>query len=456
MHSGDKKPLDAAGFAGGIAGADAASTEAAASDALSARLNDFLDAAKRHALNETGRTGFLFEHLEVAKFNADAARKGLGVEARVTSGMPGRGTDPVDIEIVSAAGEVIKKVQLKASSDARWLEQQASDPKYEGMGLQVPSDMEDRVTSPQGREVSGELAAEGASSGGTTNTELNAANNTPRLHAASLQGSQLLREMAVSSGHAALLGGVMGGVVSLVRNAHSHAQGQREAPEILPSVAADAKGLAARSAAVSGLATFIRHTAGATRAGSALSTGNVATAVAAGLLDVERTVRAYAKGDISAETVAEQLGRTGVETVSGLYVGAAAAVLFPPVGAALGSFAGYFVAATVYQSCIKVLKDARSSEKESDRVAALCFEAVEVMEAQRTDFEKRTEIWLGQRQRVFDDSFVSIDQALVHDQASGAIQALSSLVATCGQELKLAKFEEFDRMMTETDGPIAL
>ena len=103
-----KKTHNVASVAGAVAGAYRSSADSAASDALSARLDNMLKAAKQKAGNQSGLKGFLFEYIEVAKFNADAARKGLGVEARVTGLDKGRGADVVDVEILQR-GEVIKR-----------------------------------------------------------------------------------------------------------------------------------------------------------------------------------------------------------------------------------------------------------------------------------------------------------------------------------------------------------
>ena len=174
-----------------------------------------------------------------------------------------------------------------------------------------------------------------------------------------------------------------------------------------------------------------------------LAKANVATAVASGVLDVGKTVYDYAKGDISTEVAAERLGtdrdRNSFRPLCRRRCGSH---IWARGGGSWIDRGGILLRATVYQSCMDVLKDARSTEEESDRVAALCFEAVEAMEGQRADFEKGAAALLEERQAVFDESFAAIDRALVQDQTSGAIQALSGLVASCGWELRLAKFEE--------------
>ncbi len=445
---------NATGFAGATAAVHRASQEAGASDALSAALREFLDAVERHGKNKNIK-GFLFEHIEVAKFNADAARKGLGVHARVTGSISGRGTDIVDVEVVRA-GEVIKSVQMKASNDVQWLAEQASDTKYAEMEFQVPSDRAQDVGQMAERDVSGGLDAAAASSRGTTTDELAFAEAVPKSYAFAHRGSQVIREAAVTGAHAALWGAVLGGAVSLIRTSYSYARGDIETEGALRQVGRDAVTSSARSAVIAGSGSIIRNVAKMKGPASSVGGVNATTVVATGVLDVGKTVREYAKGNISAEMAAERLGQTGTETVSGLYVGAATGTVFGPVGAILGSIAGYYVAATVYQSCIDVMRDARCSEEESARVAAICFEAVALMEDQRVDFERWVAKTLQERQEVFDESFAAIDCALVQGQADRAIEGLRNLVDSCGRQLDLADFEDFDRVMRQSEGSIPL
>ena len=58
---------------------------------------------------------------------------------------------------------------------------------------------------------------------------------------------------------------------------------------------------------------------------------------------------------------------------------------------------------------------------------------------------------MAEQQAVFEECFEAIDQALLANRSDDAIQALSSLVASCGSELKLARFEDFDRYMTTSE-----
>jgi hypothetical protein len=247
----------------------------------------------------------------------------------------------------------------------------------------------------------------------------------------------------------------MGGAISAIKNTYSYTQGEIDGTQAAKNVLGDSGKSAARAGGAGALGAVIRHGAG--KAGlQAITKSNVATAMAAGVIEAGVTVYAYAKGEIPIEIAAEHLGRTGCSTSSGIFVGAAAGAIFGPVGAVVGSVAGYMLAATVYQSCIAVFKEARLAEEEADRVVALCEQAAKIMDQQREQFESELSAYLGERQLAFDGAFEAIDQALVADQPDKAVQALSSLAGLCGRRLQFADFQDFDTFMTESEAPLVL
>ena len=472
MGRNEGPATDAAAFGGAAVGAQAALPEAAAADAMRGGMDQFRDAAER--LLRVGveqKKGNLFEYIEAAKFNADSALKGVSAEAVVTAA-EGRPHDPVDIEIRDGL-EVLRKVQAKASKSTQSETWRLSDPKYDGMDKLVPKDhaeivrdkaqrLADRGTSKTAPteslqdtadNVTGELKARGATSGGTTLRETYTASEHPRLYALQQELHAVGREAAVSGASAAAAGAVMGGVISAVRNGYAYANGDIGGAEAAKAVARDTGKAGLRAGAAGAAGAVIRH--GASKAGiQALTKSNVATAIAAGLIEAGVTVYALAKGEISAEIAAERLGKTGCSTSSGIFVGAAAGAVFGPVGAVVGSIAGYILAATVYESCMAVFKEARLAEAEADRVVALCEEAARAMDQQRALFETQLEVYLGQRRVAFDGCFAAIDAALVADEPIKAVGALSTLAAMCGRELQFERFEDFDAFMVDSTEPL--
>lgn len=450
------KVQDAAAFGGGMVAAKTAAKEAAATDMLRKQLGLFLDKANTDIPKDKLK-GFLFEYIEAGKFNVDAVRKGSEFRANVTADTPTRGTDSVDIDIVNSKGKV-QEIQAKTSDDPTRLAREVRDPKYAGMKKLVPQDQVEEVREKASEidgDIIGEIKHENVSSGGTSTNELEAATEHPKLHALKQKTLQVTREGGVTGLQAAVAGSVIGGALSFVKNAYAYQQGDIDGQEAMKNVAKDTAKAGIRSGSTGVLGTVIRH--GANRTGTqVLERSNVAIAVASGIIDAGGTVYRYVKGEISAEEAAERLGKTGCSNLSGIYVGAAAGAIFGPPGAVVGSIAGYMLAASVYQSCIVVIKEAQLAEKEAERVEDLCIEAAKVRITQRELFRAAMADYIGENQAAFDECFEAIDQALVTDQPIEAIHALSNLTIRFGKELKLADFEDFDEFMTESDEPLVL
>ena len=463
-----KKSKDAAhsgaAFAGGALGANMASGEAAAADAMAEGMGRLRDVAARHSKAGLGlgaehsralRAGRLFEEIELAKYNADAARKGS------TGGQHGPATDRVTD--VAAGG---KKFQMKAGGVAdgaagyrntvNEIKKHMNENPGHDATYVVPRDQVQRLREElPGVNIEGETRADGASSGGTDTGEIGSAIDRPRLYSHMMEMKQVLREAHVSGTHAAAAGAVIGGAISAAGNLNAYRKGDIDAAQAAENIALDTAKSGVRGYATGAGGAGIRYVAH--KAGiQALTKSSVATAVMSALMEAGVTVYRFAKGEISAEESAERLGGTTVSLLSSIYAAAAAGAVFGPVGAAVGSVAGYMAASSVYQASIEIFRNASLAEEEAERVVALCREAERALNEQRALMEARLDACLDERRAVFDDCFRAMDAARAAERPDRAIESLSVLVATCGRELRLATFEEFDEFMIESDDPLVL
>ena len=206
---GNHGTVSAGGFGGGQVGAELASGEAVATDAFARQMALFAERAKEQT-NGKLLKGKLFEFIEAAKFDRNAARAGKTGRAHVTAA-EGQPTSAVDIALTDVSGKP-RDVQAKAWGKAKDLANQATKEKYEGMDVLVPKDKVEttnRILTQTGenREVVGELRSGGTASGGTNSVELEWATNNPKLYRLAVEVGQIGREVAVTSAHAAVGGG---------------------------------------------------------------------------------------------------------------------------------------------------------------------------------------------------------------------------------------------------------
>ena len=402
--------------------------------------------------------GFLFEYIEAAKFNRNAARAGSSARAEVMGSMTGGGHALADIKLTGSGAK--KLVQLKVSENPRWLADEAIKPKYDGMDVLVPRDKVDevnRILAEKGtrRKVIGELQSGQVASGGTKLSQVKWAASSPKLYRLAMEAKQVGIEAVATGAHAAAAGAVIGGAQSTISNVGAYLAGKTDVRTAATNVAKDAAASSVRAGGAGALSAVVRNLG--PRAGlHSLSKSNIATAVASGLIEVGGTVYSFAKGEIPVEEAAERIGETGCATASGIYFGAGAGAIFGPVGAVVGSIAGYMVTSWAYRSSLAVLQRARLAEEDAARVVALCAEAAWAMEQQRETFEVRMDAWLNRREDAFRTCFVQIDKALVDGETDAAVTELARLTAMTGKAIRFRDFNDFEQFMTQSRDPLVI
>jgi len=406
------------------------------------------------------KQGNLFEIIEATKFNMDAAAKGIrDVRASVTA-MEGDPHAAADI-IIRKGKQTIEYVQAKSSSSSERAVEMFRNPKYLGMQKLTNPEHVDAV-----REISGKYASvseehadtvknvrgglqlrDGSiKSKGTSHAEAMKAAEKPNAYSAVFEFKQIGKEMMSTGTAAAVAGGIVGGAVSMVKHGLAVKQGKISGNEAAVEVIKDAGKSGLRSGTVGVVGAGLRSVA--SRLGvRALTKSNVATAIAAGIVDSGVTVLRYAKGEITGEEAAEKIGETGVSTASGIYAGFVTGAAFGPIGAIIGSVAGFLVASSVYQSSMAILKNARLAEEEASRVMALCAEAEAEMQRHRKLFEQMMAERLANQRRAFNKCLREMDKAIDQERFVDTVLALERFNHVFGHSLKLASFEAFDRHM---------
>lgn len=64
------------------------------------------------------------------------------------------------------------------------------------------------------------------------------------------------------------------------------------------------------------------------------------------------------------------------------------------------------------------------------------------------------EAGLRDRREAFDSQLMGLDASLLADDAGASVRPLQALSWEVGRGLKLVDFEDFDRFMTEDEGPL--
>ena len=450
----------------GIYGAEVSVNHANATDAMIQGMDLFRNAAEKlGAVNPKIAQGNLFEYIETAKFNADAGLKGSNFKAVVTAaeGSPHAAADL----LIKDGHQFIQEVQAKSMNNARNLTNALNDSKYEGMQKLVPDGNAEQVRkiaqersqntadnhADTTKNVTDKLKYDRVESEGTSYQENLWATENPELYAAVTEAKYVASEVIVTGANAAIAGFVIGGAISGVKNTIGVWNQNLTVEEAISSTLKDGGKSALSGGITGGGGTIIRY--GATKLGiKALGKSNVAMAVAAGVIDTGASIYSFAKGEITAEELTERIGQTGVCTSYSLYAGASAGAVLGPVGAAIGSMAGYLVAASIYQSANAVFKEARLAEAEAERVIAICNSASQTMKEQRAEFERLFKVKFQALCAEFEDCLAAIDKGLAAENYDLTTQSLADFASLFGKKLQFETFEEFDDFMINSNQPL--
>ena len=437
--------------------------------------------------------GNLFEYIEAAKFNKNAANIGDRTRAAVTDAI-GRPHDAADIELVRD-GKVVRSVQAKFSktqnaagqdtSAATSVNMQRGD-KYQGMQRLVRKQEDytvnketnasmsladkakelaekradsEGVYAEQYRDVAKNLTDEltddsaggsGVSSGGTTLEEIQEAAQNPEKYARQFRMQQYRKEIADTSANMAASAAIMSGVISGVTNMFEVLNDKKELKEAIKDVGVDVVKGGARGGITGALSAIFRI--GGTRGVIPILTdSSCATVMAAGVIDSGVAIYEYAQGEIDSEQLVQSLQDMVIKSATTIYFTKAAACVFGAANTFI-PIAVYTVANYVVASAREIIKNAKLNAAEYDRLAKLNEEATRMIAEFRGQLMQQMESYEREQRQAMQNVLCTFDEAIVSgDNCDAAIYAIIGYANQTGIALQHADFSEFSKAMTSQD-----
>ena len=440
-------------------------------------------ASDRARVSAEQAQGWLFEQLEVTKFNLSSLKEGSALHAATTDSLGMTNHEVADV-IVRKGQRQIQAFQLKSSNKASSTAFMLADEKYSGVGLVGPSDQHADVqrlykaristgtlkandyASAEQRLHKG-VEAENVSSGGTEYSEALKATDVKEAEklAGKFKREGVATEMHQSGLEAGKIGAAISGGVSGVSGLIRLARGEAATGEIVAQVAIDAAKGYATSYVTTAMSKGITHVAragiekaaGAEFAkvtGTALTKSNAHVALAAGIVQSGKSLVRYLNGEIDDEQLLADVSHTAVTGASAFYYGALgqAVIPIPVVGAFIGSTVGYFVGNMLHQSGLISLGEApvvQAARERREQVAALCMTAIPLMRAHRLELEKLLAEHFAERRQVLTSAFDDLENSLVAWDADQFTVGLERVNNAFGAALPFKTFGEFDEFMKD-------
>ena len=446
------------------------------------------DALKRIALQRSGMAadqaqGWLFEQLEVTKFNLNALKQGSNLHAATTDTL-GRTNDEVTDVIISKGKRQIRAFQLKSGNRSSSTAFMLSDEKYAKVGLVGPSDQHDDVQRLyKARVASGTLRADqyadaqkrlhkaveadGVSSGGTKYSEALKATDPREAErlAKQFKRTGIATEMHNSGIEAGKTGAVAAGGVSAVSGLIRLSRGEANTGEVIVQVAVDAAKGYASSYVTTAISKGVPHMmlkAGLEKsAANLLTKSNAHVAIAAGIVQSGKSIARYLNGEIDGEEMLSEVSHTAITGASTFYYGALgqAIIPIPVVGAFVGSTFGYFVGNMLHQSGLLSLGEAlavKVARERREHIEAMCLTAIPLMRAHRIELENLMKQHFAERSNLLTAAFDGLEKSMIDWDADSFTAQLEKVNNAFGASLPFKTFAEFDAFMVDDDQTFVL
>ena len=426
--------------------------------------------------------GNLFEYIEAAKFNVDAASKGSKLTAFVT-----------DIEDPYSAADIlirdnktiVREVQAKFSdSKHAAADSVAMQRKDKYMGMQRLIRKEDHYyDEATGKETSllnkakelakkrsekdgniyqkqykdtyenltDELHHDNVSSGGTTLEEVHTAYDSPEQYSRQFEMKAVKAEMKASAVNMAKASFVTTGIVSGISNMAAVLQDQKSLGEAIQSMNSDAVKGAVRGATTGVVSTAIRYEG--IKAGSRLlSDAAASTVMAGGLIDGGAALLSYARGEINEAELQEQIVDTTAKATITIFFSRAVTEIMGKAVNPLVPFAVYTTASYVFTATREIIKNANLEAEENDRLTAILIESKKQMDSYDLQLKAQlAQVSLSQKRKLEDflNTFnYNLETGENYDEALNAIVKFADQL---GIELQHTSFADFSDAMKRKD-----
>ncbi len=443
------------------------------------------------------KKGNLFEYIEAAKFNREAANRGVDHRAIVTAA-DGRPHDPADIEIVDGSKKVIRRVQAKfikttaangKDSSAATTVNKLTDPKYKDMQLLGRKDTNYKIDPETGKSISmldeekkiakayakpGNLKEEayrdfeknatdeltdettGIKTGGTTLEEMQNAVDEPAKYAQEFRMKQYGKEVAVTAKSAAVASMVTTGIISGVNKAVDVMKGEKDLKEAAKELGKDIGKSGAKGAATGALAAGIRI-AGENAGGvvQKFTDSSSAMVIAGSVIDCGVGVYDLIRGEINAKQFAERIEDTTIKAAVTVYFSKVAVAVFgasnPIVTIAVYSVANYVIASTR-----EIIKNANLNAEEAERAVAINNEMAKLIRDYREYIVSQINEYQANYRVSMSNLLESFDRGIAsEDDLDSAVYAIIDYAEETGLALQHTDFDDFsDAMMS--DKPFSL
>ena len=279
-----------------------------------------------------------------------------------------------------------------------------------------------------------------------------------RLHPAYSTAKDVMKIGHKAGKEGAKTGAMIGGGISLIRNAVAAAKGDKSIGEATGEVVSDVEVFATTGYVVASGGSILK---GAMQNAPnefvrTLSLTPFPANIVAMTLEIGKTMTRYVKGEIDDTECLSELGEKGTSSLSSAMFAAAGQIVIPipGVGALIGGIVGYTFSSVYYKELTTALNEAKLAQEERIRIEVECAQAIEIICQYRMEIEQVITAYLSDHRAVFDAAFSGIKASLELGNVDGFISSMNTITEKLGGDIQYKSLEEFNTFMKSDDSII--
>lgn len=265
---------------------------------------------------------------------------------------------------------------------------------------------------------------------------------------------------------AAKTGLLIGGSISIAQNLYAVVNNKKDLDEAVKDITLSTAKSGLIAYTVGGTGTYLKSIMHSSKNQliRRLGTTSTPTLMVTGTIEIGKSIKKYACGEIDEKELLEELGEKGVGMItagytasSGTIIGATIGSVVPVVGTSLGGIVGgviggilgYNVSGALYKGALDALKAESISYERRIIIEKLAEEAIEENKKYKEMFIKISNKKLLDRNKKIKDFFEIFNKGIIENDIDKCIFSINNIGKIFGYDLQFNSMKEFDEFMSD-------
>lgn len=272
---------------------------------------------------------------------------------------------------------------------------------------------------------------------------------------------------------AAKAGMLIGGSISIAQNLYAVVKEEKDMGEAIKDIATTTVKSGVISYTVGSSGTYIKSIMHSSESQliRRLGTTSVPTLIVTGTIEVGKSIKRYACGEIDEKELLEELGEKGVGMItagycasSGAVVGATIGSVVPIIGTSIGGVIGGFVggvlgyniSGVLYKEALGALKAEELSYERRLVIEKLAEQAIEENRRYKEMFIKFSREQLMNREERINNYFSKLNDGILENNIDKCISSINDIGKIFGYDFQFKSMKEFDEFMSDKNSVLEL